>query len=103
MSVVEQQVNAKVSIAQTEERVGLSDKTCWRRIKRPEEVGVIRERGSLVDRRSGLRVTVFVTVRTSQHTEAWLEKFARGVAALQEVRELYPTSGDVDDLSARCW
>lgn len=93
------QVDATASIAQLGEQVGLSHNACWRRIKRLEEAGIIRKRVALVDpKKLGYGVTVFVTVRTSQHTEAWLQTFARGVAALPEVMEFYRTSGDVDYL-----
>jgi Lrp/AsnC family transcriptional regulator len=93
------QVDATVSIQQVGERVGLSHNACWRRIKRLEEAGIIRKRVALVDpRKLGYGVTVFVTVRTSHHTEEWLDKFARGVSALPEVMEFYRTSGDIDYL-----
>lgn len=93
------QADAASSIQQVGEKVGLSHNACWRRIKRLEADGVIRKRVALVDpQRLGFGVTVFVTVRTSHHTEEWLEKFSRGVAALPEVMEFYRTSGDVDYL-----
>lgn len=93
------QGDATVPIQQIGEKVGLSHNACWRRIKRLEESGIIRKRVALVDPgKVGCGVTVFVTVRTSHHTEAWLDKFARGVAALPEVMEFYRTSGDVDYL-----
>ena len=93
------QGDATVPIQQIGEKVGLSHNACWRRIKRLEESGIIRKRVALVDPgKVGYGVTVFVTVRTSHHTEAWLDKFARGVAALPEVMEFYRTSGDVDYL-----
>lgn len=93
------QADAASSIQQVGETVGLSHNACWRRIKRLEADGVIRKRVALVDpQRLGFGVTVFVTVRTRHHTEEWLEKFSRGVAALPEVMEFYRTSGDVDYL-----
>jgi Lrp/AsnC family transcriptional regulator len=93
------QTDTTIAIQQVGERVGLSHNACWRRIKRLEEAGIIRKRVALVDpKKLGFGVTVFVTVRTSQHTEEWLDKFARGVAALPEVMEFYRTSGDVDYL-----
>lgn len=93
------QADATVSIQEVGERVGLSHNACWRRIKRLEEAGIIRKRVALVDpKKLGYGVTVFVTVRTSHHTEEWLERFARGVSALPEVMEFYRISGDVDYL-----
>jgi Lrp/AsnC family transcriptional regulator len=93
------QADATASIQALGDRIGLSHNACWRRIKRLEEAGIIRKRVALVDpKRVGHGVTVFVTVRTSLHTEDWLEKFASGVAALPEVMEFYRMSGDVDYL-----
>jgi Lrp/AsnC family transcriptional regulator len=93
------QADSTLPIQQVGERVGLSHNACWRRIKRLEEAGVIRKRVALVNpKKLGYAVTVFVTVRTSQHTEEWLDRFARGVSALPEVMEFYRTSGDIDYL-----
>lgn len=93
------QADATLSIQTLGERVGLSHNACWRRVKRLEESGIIRKRVALLDPKLiGQGVTVFVSVRTSQHTEQWLEKFSRGVAALPEVTEFYRTSGEVDYL-----
>ena len=93
------QTDCTLPIQQVGERVGLSHNACWRRIKRLEEAGVIRKRVALVDpKKLGYGVTVFVTVRTSQHTEEWLDRFARGVSALPEVMEFYRVSGDIDYL-----
>ena len=93
------QADASTSIQEAGEKVGLSANACWRRIKRMEEDGIIRRRVALVDpKRVGRSVTVFVSVRTSNHSEEWLQKFASGVAALPEVTEFYRTSGDVDYL-----
>ena len=47
----------------------------------------------------GVGVTVFVSFRTNQHNDAWLEQFARGVEEIPEVTELYRMSGDVDYLA----
>ena len=54
---------------------------------------------ALVDpARVGLGLTVFVSVRTNQHNERWLDDFARGVQAIPEVLEFYRMSGDIDYL-----
>jgi Lrp/AsnC family transcriptional regulator len=93
------QADAGTSIQEAGERVGLSANACWRRIKHLEEAGIIRKKVALIDpKRVGRGVTVFVSVRTSNHSEEWLQKFASGVAALPEVMEFYRTSGDVDYL-----
>ncbi|UGQ46675.1 Lrp/AsnC family transcriptional regulator [Massilia endophytica] len=93
------QLDGTLSVADLAEKVGLTTTPCWKRLKRLEDEGYIDGRVALVNRRqTGLPVTVFVSVRTSQHDEKWLLKFAAGVAALPEVQEFHRMSGDVDYL-----
>ena len=81
------------------EKVGLSSTPCWKRVKRLEEEGYIESRVTIVNRQKvGLPVTVFVSVRTTEHDEKWLEHFAAAVIALPEVLEFHRMSGDVDYL-----
>lgn len=85
--------------AELAEQVGLSANACWRRVKRLEEDGIIRNRVALLDRKAlGLPVTVFVSVQAKEHTDTWLAQFAAAVAAVPEVMEFYRLSGDVDYL-----
>ena len=54
---------------------------------------------SIINREKvGLPVTVFVSVRTTEHDEKWLARFAAAVIALPEVLEFHRMSGDVDYL-----
>lgn len=93
------QLDGTLSIADLAARVGLSSTPCWKRLKRLEEDGYIEGRVAIVNRRkAGLGVTVFVSVRTSQHDEQWLARFAAAVQALPEVQEFHRMSGDIDYL-----
>jgi Lrp/AsnC family transcriptional regulator len=93
------QADGTLSIASLSEKIGLSSTPCWKRVKRLEEDGYISSRVAIVDRQKvGLPVTVFVSVRTSQHDEKWLERFAAAVMVLPEVQEFHRMSGDVDYL-----
>jgi Lrp/AsnC family transcriptional regulator len=93
------QVDGTLSVAELAERVGLTSTPCWKRLKRLEEEGYLDSRVAIVNRRkTGLPVTVFVSVRTSQHDEKWLQRFAAAVIALPEVQEFHRMSGDVDYL-----
>ena len=86
-------------LAELSERIGLSQTPCWRRIQKLKEAGVIRKQVALLDpARINLGVTVFVSVRTSEHTAQWLERFAKGVSVIPEVMEIYRMSGVVDYL-----
>ena len=94
------QHDAARSIQQIASSVGLSQNACWRRIKQMEAAGWIRGRVALLDPEAlGVGVTVFVSIRTTQHSEAWLTRFARGVREIPEVVELYRMSGEVDYLA----
>jgi Lrp/AsnC family transcriptional regulator len=93
------QEDAGGSNAEIAERIGLSPTPCWRRIRNLEEAGVIRKRVALLDRRKlNAGVTVFVAVRTNQHNQEWLERFAEVVDSIPEVVEFYRMAGDVDYL-----
>jgi Lrp/AsnC family transcriptional regulator len=93
------QQDATPPVAELAEMIGLSTNACWRRIKRLEEIGVIRARVALLDpQKLGIGVTVFVAVRTNEHNDDWLQQFAKAVDSLPEVVEFYRMSGDVDYL-----
>jgi len=58
---------------------------------------VIRKRVAIVDpEKIGLGVTVFVSIETGDHSQAWLTHFAEVVEAMPEVMEFYRMAGDVD-------
>jgi Lrp/AsnC family transcriptional regulator len=93
------QEDATLSVATIAETVHMSHNACWRRIKRLEEAGVISRRVTLLDPTAlGLDMTVFVSIRASEHSEEWLNSFATAVRAIPEVVEFYRMSGDVDYL-----
>jgi Lrp/AsnC family transcriptional regulator len=91
------QEDASISIAELAQRVNLSQTPCWKRVQRLESSGVIQKRVALVDpEKVGLGLTVFVSVETSDHSGAWLERFAEFVSSMPEVMEFYRMAGDVD-------
>lgn len=93
------QDDASLPVQQIADEVGLSVNPCWRRIKLLEEAGVIERRVALVNAAAvGLGVTVFVSIRTNQHNQTWLEAFARGIQGIPEIIECHRMSGDIDYL-----
>src|SRR4051812_25743513 len=91
------QGDASLSVAEIGSRVGLSSTPCWKRIQRLEADGVIQKRVALVDQNKiGLGLSVFVSVESSDHSDAWLKRFAAAVSTMPEVMELYRIAGDVD-------
>jgi Lrp/AsnC family transcriptional regulator len=91
------QENAALSVAEIGSRVGLSSTPCWKRIQKLEADGVIQKRVALVDQdRIGLNISVFVSIETGDHSQDWLDRFAKTVTAMPEVMEFYRMAGDVD-------
>jgi Lrp/AsnC family transcriptional regulator len=87
------------AVADVGKEVGLSTTPCWRRIQKLEERGVIQRRVALLDPPLvNAGVTVFVSVKTDQHSIGWLERFHAAVIDFPEVVEFYRMSGDVDYL-----
>ena len=95
----ELQFDCSRSVQTIAESVGLTQNPCWRRIRRMEEEGVIRGRVALLDPAAvGAGVVVFVSVRTNQHDEKWLNDFSTAISQFPGVVEFYRMSGDVDYL-----
>lgn len=93
------QKDATIPVAEIGRKVGLSTTPCWRRIQKMEEDGVIKGRVAILDPvKINAGVTVFVSVKTNEHNEAWMRKFASAVEEFSEVVEFYRMSGDVDYL-----
>ena len=93
------QKDATMPVAEIGRKVGLSTTPCWRRIQKMEEDGVIKRRVAVLDpAKVNAGVTVFVSVKTNEHSEGWLRKFATVVEDFSEVVEFYRMSGDVDYL-----
>lgn len=93
------QKDGGLTAAEVADRIGLSKAPCWRRIKHLEEAGVIKQTVALLNARSlNLGTTVFVTLKTANHSEAWFERFVKAVRDIPEVVEIHRMSGDVDYL-----
>lgn len=93
------QQDAELPLVTLAERVGLSQTPCWRRIQRLKESEVLKGTVMLVQpNKVNVGVTVFVSVRTSTHSQGWFDNFRATVSAIPEVVEFYRMSGDVDYL-----
>jgi len=93
------QADAAAPIQQIAEKVGLSVNPCWRRIRQMEQAGVIQARVALVDPgKVGLGLTVYVRVKTSQHSAGWAKQLNEVIAVMPEILECHRIGGDVDYL-----
>lgn len=93
------QEDAAMPVADIAARAGISASPCWRRIQALTEAGIIRARVALLDaRQMNVAVSVFVQIRTNQHSMAWADRLCAVIAAIPEVVEFYRMSGTVDYL-----
>jgi Lrp/AsnC family transcriptional regulator len=93
------QADASLSIAEIAGHAGLSQTPCWKRIQKLEANGIIKGRVALLSgKKLNLGLTVFVQIKTNQHDEVWLAKFAHAVTDMPEVVEVYRMAGDIDYL-----
>ncbi len=93
------QRHGDATAAQVADEVGLSQSPCWRRIQRLEEVGVIKSRVALIDRKAvGLNVLIFSHVKLEAHSGDKLDEFREAIRRIPEVQECFVLMGQVDFL-----
>jgi Lrp/AsnC family transcriptional regulator len=93
------QSDATVSTTEMADKVGLSQAPCWRRIKRLEELGIIRKRVTLLDRhRIGLGIMIFTHVTLEAHGREKLPDFEKAIRRFAQVLECYTLLGQTDYL-----
>jgi DNA-binding Lrp family transcriptional regulator len=95
--LAELQRDARQTVQQLSERVGLSATPCWKRIKEMEAAGVITGYTALVDREKvGLNLAVVVEANISQHSEDLVRRFEAAVAASPQIVRCLATTGQSD-------
>jgi len=93
------QRDCTLSIAALAEMVHLSTNACWRRLKALRDNGVIAREVAILDHaKIDKEMTVFVLVRTREHSETWLQAFSDGIRAIADVLEFHRLNGDFDYL-----
>ncbi|RXV64213.1 Lrp/AsnC family transcriptional regulator [Burkholderia stabilis] len=90
------QENARLTVAELGGRVSLTSSPCWRRVKRLEELGLIRAyRAILSSEQLGYGVTAFVNVMMGDHAQHVLRQFEQ---RLSEIVSCHHVSGRYDFL-----
>jgi Lrp/AsnC family transcriptional regulator, leucine-responsive regulatory protein len=93
----ELQKDARKSLQEISQAVGLSTSPCWTRIKRMEDAGVIEGYAVRVNPAAvGLGDTVIVHVTLDSHSDEALFEFGRALEQIPEVLEAFLVSGDYD-------
>ncbi|MDB5805595.1 MAG: AsnC family transcriptional regulator [Betaproteobacteria bacterium] len=91
------QKDARASLNEISEAVGLSSTPCWNRIRRMEADGVILGYTVRIDpAKIGLTDTVIVQVTLESHNDEMLYEFGRALDEIPEILEAFLVSGTYD-------
>jgi len=91
--------NAKISTADLAKSVGLSTSPCWQRVRRLEADGYITGYAAKLNQyKLGATEIVFVEVSLERHNQDALLGFGSKIRSLEEVLEVFLTSGEHDYL-----
>lgn len=95
----ELQADSSLSNVALAKRVNLSPSPCLTRVRRLEELGLIREYVALLDpAQLGLKLNVFISVSLKDQNRASLQEFESRVCAREEIMECYLMTGESDYL-----
>ncbi len=91
------QEDCSLPVSDVARQVGLSNSPCWKRINRMQNDGIIRRQTAVLDAgRLGFGLTVFVSIKTGEHSSEWLAAFSNDITAMPEVMEVHRMAGEVD-------
>ena len=91
------QLDASQSFDEIARKTGSSKTPVWNRIKKLRQNGVIRSTTAILDpEKLGLEACFFVLVRTSEHEQAWQDRFLATLLARDEVLEAHRLAGEID-------
>ncbi len=92
------QRDARISIVELADKVGLSPTPCGRRIRQLEESGLIERQVVLLDQKQiGLPMTVLVQISLEKQTKDRLSAFEAEIVKIPEVIECFLITGSSSD------
>lgn len=93
------QENGRLTVAELAEKVGLTASPCSRRLRILEDAGIINRYAALLDQKKvGLPVSVFVSIKLDRQQEDKLHRFEEAIRRCPEVLECYLMTGPRDYL-----
>lgn len=93
------QTEPEITAVAVGERIGLSQTTCWRRIQRLRDEGLIQDQVVTLDRKkAGLNALIFAQVKLSSQGRGNLTEFSDAIRSFPEVLDCYVLMGNVDFL-----
>ncbi len=92
------QANADLPLAELSSKLGMSKTTCWNRLQRLEEKGVLKGQYMRMDRMAlGLPVVVFLSITVGRHSPEWVERFRAVIDHAPEIVEVHRLTGEGAD------
>ena len=92
------QKKADLPLSDLARRLDIAKTSCWNRVRKLEEQGVIKGRHALLNRFDlGLPVTVFLSITVRRHSAAWVEEFSALISQYDEITEVYRVTGEGSD------
>ncbi|MFA5487701.1 MAG: Lrp/AsnC family transcriptional regulator [Candidimonas sp.] len=93
------QLNARISIQEIAERIGLSTSPTWRRIRSLEERGYIQNYVAMLNaEKLGYKQCIFAHVTLNKHDANARRQFEQTIERRSEVLECFSMTGDADYL-----
>lgn len=97
--IVALQADAKMTVGELADRVGLSPSPCARRVRILEDSKVIKGYAAIVDQNKvGLPISAFASVKLERQREDALDRFGKAVERWPEVVDCYLMTGHHDYL-----
>ena len=92
-----------ITASEVADRVGTSQATCWRRIQRLRDEGLICDQVVVLDRKkAGFNAMIFSQVKLNSQGRADLASFAEAIQKFPEVLDCYVLMGNVRFPSPNC-
>jgi Lrp/AsnC family transcriptional regulator, leucine-responsive regulatory protein len=97
--IVALQADAKMTVGELADRIGLSPSPCARRVRILEDSKVIKGYAAIVDQNKvGLPISAFASVKLERQREDALDRFGKAVERWPEVVDCYLMTGHHDYL-----
>ena len=98
MLIKQLQERPDMALAELSQRIGISKTTCWNRLQKLEEDGVIGGKFVKLDRQAlALPVVIFLSITVGRHSPDWIERFTHTVNRFPEIVEVHRLTGEGAD------
>ena len=92
------QKQSDIALTELSRRLGISKTTCWNRLQRLDEKGIIAGKYTWFDRTElGLSVVVFLSITVGRHSPEWVNRFTAVVERFPEIVEAHRLTGEGAD------